>query len=62
LDFSDVENPGKAVHVVVISSKEGSEQTPILGRKVPLMTIKIIASSLRDDWIVSDHFLPAVFG
>jgi hypothetical protein len=61
LDFSDVEKTGKAVHIVVINdTKEGSTQT-ILERKVPLVTIKSIAmSSLRDDWIVSDYFLPKV--
>lgn len=56
-----MEKTGKAVHIVVINdTKEGSTQT-ILERKVPLVTIKSIAmSSLRDDWIVSDYFLPKV--
>jgi len=42
----------KAVHIVVIvSAKDGSQQT-ILERKIPLVTIKSIAmSNLRDDWM-----------
>ena len=60
LGFPDVEKTGRAVHIAVINTtKEGSTQT-ILERKVPLITIKSIAmSSLRDDWIVSDYFMPA---
>jgi hypothetical protein len=55
-----VEKTGKAAHFVAIYTKDGSTQT-ILERKVPLVTIRSIAmSSLRDDWIVSDYFLPAV--
>jgi hypothetical protein len=39
-------------------TKEGLKQT-LLERKIPLVTIKSIAmSSLRDDWIVSDYFMP----
>ncbi|KAF8272860.1 microfilament motor [Lactarius quietus] len=42
----------KAVHIIVIvSAKDGSNQT-ILERKIPLITIKSIAmSNLRDDWM-----------
>ena len=60
LGFSDVNKTGKAVHIIVTNvSKEGSPQM-VLERKVPLVTIKSIAmSSLRDDWIVSDVFMPA---
>lgn len=54
-----MEQTGKAVHIVVISvTKEGFQQT-LLERKIPLVTIKSIAmSSLRDDWIVSNYFMP----
>ena len=59
LGFSDVKKTGKAVHILVTNAtKEGSMQT-ILERKIPLVTIKSIAmSSLRDDWMVSDYFMP----
>jgi hypothetical protein len=55
-----VEKTGKAVHIVVTNTtKEGSTQIS-LERKIPLVTIKSIAmSSLRDDWVVSDYFMPA---
>ena len=53
--WPDCRQTAKAVHiVVVVSAKDGSNQT-ILERKIPLVTIKSIAmSNLRDDWIVSD--------
>ncbi|KAK0465528.1 P-loop containing nucleoside triphosphate hydrolase protein [Desarmillaria tabescens] len=41
----------KAVHIVILQSKEGHVQH-ILERKIPLVTIKSIAmSNLRDDWM-----------
>ena len=54
-----MEQTGKAVYFVVSNlTKEGLKQT-LLERKIPLVTIKSIAmSSLRDDWIVSDYFMP----
>lgn len=41
----------KAVHIVIVNSKDGGLET-VLERKIPLVTIKSISmSNLRDDWM-----------
>ena len=56
--FSDLEQTGKAVHIIVTQLTKDGTKTTTLERKVPLITIRSIAmSNLRDDWIVSAEIM-----